>query len=122
SPVRTFLSMAGVAWGTFALVVMLGFGKGLETATERTVRGMATNAVFVWGGRRTIPYEGFKTEEWIELDVGDIEPLRQLEGMRWLAPRNQIGGHRGSSVARFRDEAGTFTIVGDVPDMGRIET
>ncbi|MCB9687528.1 MAG: ABC transporter permease [Alphaproteobacteria bacterium] len=122
SPVRTLLSMAGVFWGTFALVVMLGFGKGLETATERAVRGMATNAVFLWGGKRTMPFQGFPTDEWLELDASDVEPLRQLEGMRWLAPRNQLGGHRGSGVARRGPEAGTFNVVGDVPEMAFIET
>lgn len=122
SPVRTLLSMAGVFWGTFALVVMLGFGRGLEVASERAVRGMATNAVFVWGGRRTLPYQGFPTDEWLELDESDIGPLSELEGMRWLAPRNQLGGHRGNAVARFGRESGTFTIVGDVPEMGNIET
>lgn len=122
SPLRTLLSMAGVFWGTFVLVVMLGFGRGLEGATERAVRGMATNAVFVWGGRRTIPYGGFSVGQDVELDEADLPALRALPGVRWVAPRNQLGGYRGSNVVRRGPVAGAFSVQGDVPDMAHIET
>jgi putative ABC transport system permease protein len=122
SPLRTLLSMAGVFWGTFVLVVMLGFGTGLEGATERAFRGMATNAVFVWGGRRSIPYAGFSIGQDVELDIADIPSLRALPGVKWLAPRNQLGGHRGSNVVRRGPIAGTFGVQGDLPEMRHIET
>ena len=115
SPLRTVLSMAGVFWGTFVLVVLLGFSKGLEGATERAVRGMATNAVFVWGGRRSVPYQGFKVGDDVELDLADMPALRALSGVRWLAPRSQLGGHRGSNVVRRGPVAGSFSVQGDVP-------
>jgi putative ABC transport system permease protein len=122
SPLRTFLSMAGVFWGTFVLVVMLGFSKGLEGATEKAFRGMATNAVFVWGGRRSVPHEGFAAGQSVQLDEADIPTLRALPGVKWLAPRNQLGGHRGANVVRRGPVAGSFSVQGDVPDMARIET
>jgi putative ABC transport system permease protein len=122
SPLRTLLSMAGVFWGTFVLVVMLGFGEGLEGATEKAVRGMATNAVFVWGGRRSVPFGGFAVGQDVELDSADIPALRALPGVKWLAPRNQLGGYRGSNIVRRGPVAGAFSVQGDVPDMAHIET
>lgn len=123
SPLRTVLSMAGVFWGTLVLVVMLGFSRGLEGATEKAFRGMATNAVFVWGGgRRTIPCDGFPVGEWVQLDEADIPSLRALPGVRHLAPRNQLGGHRGSNVVRRGPVASAFSVQGDVPEMALIET
>jgi putative ABC transport system permease protein len=122
SPLRTFLSMAGVFWGTFVLVVMLGFSKGLEGATEKAFRGMATNSVFVWGGRRSVPFGGFAVGESVELDEADIPTLRALPGVRWLAPRNQLGGYRGSNVVRRGPVSGSYSVQGDVPDMSHIET
>lgn len=122
SPLRTLLTMAGVFWGTFVLVVMLGFARGLEVATERAVSGMATNAVFVWGGRTRLPYQGFQPGRWIGFDDDDIPALRELEGVRVLAPRNQLGGYRDGTPVTRGEHTGAFQVSGDFPEIASIET
>jgi putative ABC transport system permease protein len=120
APLRTALTMAGVFWGTFVLVLMLGFASGLETATERTVRGMATNAVFVWGGRTNLPYRGLQPGRWIHYVNDDVEPVRNLPGVRILAPRNQLGGYRDGTPVTRGAEVGAFSVMGDVPDIAHV--
>lgn len=122
SPVRTALTMAGVFWGTFVLVVMLGFSAGLEAATERAVSGMATNAVFVWGGRTRLPYQGYQPGRWIRFDNDDIPALRDIPGIRALAPRNQLGGYRDGTPVTRGEHAGAFQVCGDTPEITQIAT
>ncbi|MBW1881835.1 MAG: ABC transporter permease [Deltaproteobacteria bacterium] len=53
---RTFLTAAGVFWGMFMLVVMLGFGDGLERGIKRSMSGFATNSVYVATTTRMPPH------------------------------------------------------------------
>ncbi len=122
SPVRTALTMAAVCWGTFVLVLMLGFSVGLEEAAYRTLRGSVTNAVFVWGGRTRLPYRGRQPGRWVHYRNSDIAALQQLEGMRYLAPRNQLGGYRDGTPVVHGSETGAFEIMGDTPAFAHIQT
>jgi len=122
APLRTLLTMAGVFWGTLMLVLMLGFASGLESMTEKTVRGMATNAVFVWGGQTNLPYRGLQPGRWVNYDNDDIEPLQRVPGVKVCAPRNQLGGYRDGSAVRRGTEVGAFSIMGDMPDIRAIAT
>lgn len=122
NPVRTALTMAGVFWGTFMLVLMLGFSVGLEEATYRTLRGNVTNAVFVWGGRTRLPYRGRQPGRWVQYRNADVGALQQLEGMLHLAPRNQLGGYRDGTPVSRGSETGAFEIMGDTPAFAHIQT
>ena len=57
-PLRTLLTAFGVAWGSFMLVALLGFGNGLEKGTRQSMGDFATNSVHLWGQRTTIPFAG----------------------------------------------------------------
>jgi len=45
---RTTLTMLGVAWGIFMLVIMLGAGNGLRNGIMGAFGGIATNSFFLW--------------------------------------------------------------------------
>lgn len=117
SPARTVLTMAGVFWGMFVLVLMLGFSSGLESATERTLRGSSPNAVFIWGGRTRLPYKGLKPGRQIRYDLSDLAALREIPGISVLAPRNQLGGYRDGTPVVRGSESGAFQIMGDEPQV-----
>ena len=57
--IRTFMTAFGVFWGIFMLILMLGSGTGLENGVTQGMGNFATNSVFVWTQRTTIPYKGF---------------------------------------------------------------
>ncbi|MCB0787574.1 MAG: ABC transporter permease, partial [Flavobacteriales bacterium] len=43
---RSFLTMFGVSWGIFMLIVMLGMGNGLRSGVLGSFEGWATNSCF----------------------------------------------------------------------------
>ncbi len=115
--IRTLLTALGVFWGLLMLTLMLGFGNGLEAGVRGNMRGLATNSFFVWGQRTSKPYAGLKAGRPIAFDNADIEAIRQFPGIAHLAPRNQLGGWRaGTPVVRGR-ESGSFSVMGDFPDI-----
>jgi len=115
SPVRTGLTMAGVCWATFMLILMLGFSSGLEQGAMQAVRGTVTNAVYVWGGRTRLPFKGRSPGWRVVYDNDDVAPLRALPGVDLLAPRNQLGGYRDGTPVVRGIESGAFQIMGDYP-------
>ena len=72
--VRTFLTALGVFWGVFMLVIMLGFGRGLEKGVMGNLGRWATNAVHLWADGTEMPYKGHKRDRRIKFapEDGDI--------------------------------------------------
>lgn len=122
SPLRTFMTALGVFWGMFMLLVMLGFGTGLEVGVSRNMGGVATNAVFVWGQRTSLPYQGMQPGRPLGFDNSDVEALlERVDGIEHLAPRNQLGGwSRGNNVSRGT-EVGNYSVMGDTPAVHAIQ-
>ena len=117
---RTTLTAFGVAWGIFMLIVMLGFGSAMQSGTKRDMKGMATNLLFVWGQTTTKPYDGLPTGRVVQFQTSDIELLRHLPGIEWLAPRLQLGGWQNSFVVEYGTKTGSFNVFADYPDFKHI--
>ena len=80
---RSFLTMLGVSWGIFMLVVMLGMGNGLKNAVLGGFDGFATNCSFIWTMPTTKPYEGFQRGRRFNFDNDDTRTIRdQVPGIR----------------------------------------
>lgn len=119
---RTFLTACGVFWGIFMLLIMLGFGNGLEGGVLRSMSGFATNSVYIWGQRTTIPFAGLRPGRNIGFDNDDVAAIRaEVEGIEYFAPRNQIGGHRGGSTVTHSGKSSSFSVMGDYPDSQKIQ-
>ena len=89
---RTFLTALGVFWGILMLIAMLGFGSGMQQGMQRQMKGMATNLLWVWGQTSTVAYDGLPVGRQVKFDTTDIDNLRRLPGIEWLAPRLRLGG------------------------------
>jgi putative ABC transport system permease protein len=118
---RTFLTALGVFWGVFMLIVMVGVGRGLENGVTGSMRGFATNSVYVWAQRTSVPYQGLPPGRRIKFTNEDIEPLRQIPGIEHLAPRNKFGGWDGGNIVTYKDKSHAFSVNGDFPVVQRIE-
>lgn len=120
NPLRTFLTAFGVSWGIFMLIAMLAFAASIQSGTERQMKGMATNLLFVWGQNTTESYDGLPPGRAVQFNIDDIEPLRKLPAVEWLAPRLQLGGWMNNFIVSHDSKNGTFTVMGDYPDFRHI--
>jgi putative ABC transport system permease protein len=117
---RTGLTAFGVMWGIFMLIVMLAFGSAMQSGTKRNMGGIATNMMFCWGQTTTLAYEGLKPGRQIRFKTEDIEALRHLPGVEFVAPRVQLGGWQGGNVVSYESQTGSYNIFGDLPAFSKI--
>jgi putative ABC transport system permease protein len=118
---RTFLTAFGVFWGILMLIAMLGFGSAMQTGTQRQMKGMATNLLFVWGQQTTEAWDGLPPGRGVRFQTKDIEVLRALPGVEHLAPRIQLGGWmNNTTVTNGANKTGTFSVMGDFPTLSKI--
>lgn len=81
---RTVATLAGIAWGTFAVVALLGFGLGLEDHLRAESQGMGRSIAIVWPQSTTMPFEGhvigreIRLEPEMILDLAEAIPELEL--------------------------------------------
>ena len=116
NPFRTFLSGLGVGWGLFMIVVTVGASNGLENGVTSDMGGRVKNSMFLWSRMTSMPYKGFKRGRRFEFNNSDTDYLREnATSIMLVAPRNQLGGHRGSNNVSRGTKSGAFNVYGDVP-------
>ncbi|MCC6656108.1 MAG: ABC transporter permease [Flavobacteriales bacterium] len=119
---RSFLTMLGVAWGIFMLVVMLGMGNGLKNAVLGGFDGFATNSAFLWTMPTTKPWAGFQRGRRFNFDNEDTRLIReQVPGIETLSPQLQLGGWRGGNNVNYGNKTAAFSIYGSEPDVIKVE-
>lgn len=119
---RTVLTAFGVMWGIFMLVVMLGAGSGLYNGVMAEFQGFATNSLYVWTQSTTMPYKGLPSGRWFNMNNEDTKVLRDLvPEAKVIAPRNEVGGWRGSANVVRGIHTGAFGIKGDYPEVVEIQ-
>ena len=64
---RTFLTGLSVASGIFILVILLGFGQGMQNGIEAEFKGDAATSIWVWPNRTTVEYKGLNPGRRIQL-------------------------------------------------------
>jgi putative ABC transport system permease protein len=114
---RTIITMIGVMWGIFLLVVLLGAAKGVENKFNKEIGDLATNSVFVWGQASGMPFGGFQEGRPMRLKLSDTEVIKeQIEGIEHVVPRNQ---NQGTVVRNFLD--GNYSVTGDYPLLDEVQ-
>ena len=119
---RTFLTIFGIGWGIFMIVILLGAGNGLQNGVTRDFNGWATNSGFFWTRRTTISHDGLLPGRYIRFTNEDTKMLREkVPEIKYLSPRNSLGGFRGGARVVKEDKAGSFSVFGDTPDYINIQ-
>ncbi|HDP94015.1 MAG TPA: ABC transporter permease [Candidatus Aminicenantes bacterium] len=86
-PLRTVLTLSGVMWGTFAVVLLLAFGNSVQRQSMKNMRGMGDRLVVVWPGRTTMEYGGFTKGRPIRLTPEQVLGLKQhIQGIEHISP------------------------------------
>lgn len=115
---RTVLTAFGVLWGIFILVILLAAGNGLENGIKQGFDGMATNSMFMWAQTASQPYKGLPKGRRYNFKTGDVVAIKQnVPGLRYVSPRNQLGGFRGSNNVVRGLQTGAFNVYGDYPEI-----
>src|SRR5687767_4368894 len=110
----------GIFWGTFMLVAMLGFGRGLELGVQRNMLGFVANNVYAWGQMTTKPYGGLAPGRRVRLHADDATALRLLPGVAAVAPSVELGGWREGNNVSYENKTGNFGVRGEYPDLARV--
>lgn len=74
---RTFLTGLSVASGIFILVILLGFGQGMQNGIEKEFRTDAATSIWVWPGRTTIAHNGMNPGRRIQLRNENYDYITQ---------------------------------------------
>jgi len=114
---RTVLTAFGVFWGIFILVILLALTNGLKNGVQSDFGDFATNTIFMWTQRTSMPYQGFTKGRNFNFKLSDVALLKEkFPQLRYVSPRNQLGGYRGSNNVTRGDKTGAFNVYGDEPD------
>lgn len=116
---RTILTAIGVVWGIFILVILLAASKGLENGVTKGFAGIATNSMFMWAQTTTKSYQGFPKGRRYNFELSDVEAIKnQVPGLKYVSPRNQLGGFGGGEDNVVRGlKSGAFDVYGDYPEI-----
>lgn len=115
---RTFLTGFSVAWGIFMLMILLGSGNGLSNGVSENFMRNAINAMWLWSGETSIPYQGMKEGRQIRFTNADYEVIKDLPGIENTSGRYYINGNTFS----YGNEYGNYTAVTCHPDLMNVES
>lgn len=114
---RTAITIIGVMWGIFLLVVLLGAAKGVENKFNTLFGDFATNSVFVWAQQTSKPFKGFQEGKALTLKTADLESIKkEIPGLEFVVPRLQ---DQALAVNNFK--SGNFGIFGDYPELDEVQ-
>jgi putative ABC transport system permease protein len=115
---RTLLTAFGVLWGIFILVILLAAGKGLENGVKKGFEGTATNSMFMWSQTASRPYKGLPRGRRYNFRIDDVQALKnQLPDLKYVSPRNQLGGFGGANNVVRGLQTGAYNVYGDYPEI-----
>ncbi|HVR37734.1 MAG TPA: ABC transporter permease, partial [Thermoanaerobaculia bacterium] len=73
---RAYLTIAAIAWGTVAILLLLAFGEGLKRQLDKNRRSTGENLAVMWPGETVKPWQGMPPGRPIRPRIDDVELLR----------------------------------------------
>lgn len=115
---RTFLSGFTVALGIFIFVMLFGLGNGLKNTFAEFFMDDSTNTLFLYPGKTTKPYKGFKRDRNIEFDNTDLADIKAQFPfyLETLTPRISR-----SAFVKYKNESDNYTTRAVAPAHQAIE-
>ncbi len=115
---RTLLTASGVFWGIYILIVMLGFGTGLQNGVINNMSGYTSNGYYLWGSKTSVPYLGLKPGRSIKLNNSDTEALREsVDEIAYLLPRVRLGRYGTRNDIGYDTRVSDAEVMGDLPEL-----
>jgi len=115
---RTLLTAFGVFWGITILVLLLALTNGLKNGVMADFGNFATNSMFMWTQGTSKPYKGLPKGRNFSYKLDDVAAIKsEIPNLKYVSPRNQLGGFMGSNNVIRGTKTGAFEIYGDYPEF-----
>jgi len=116
---RTFLTGVSVASGIFILVILLGFGRGMENGIRKEFEADASNRIWVWTQVTTKEFKGLNPGRRIQMRNSNFDYINSAFDDN-LEYRSELFRVRGGTI-NYGNETGSYSIQGVSPDYQQIE-
>ena len=115
---RTVLSGTTVSLGILIFIILFGLGEGLKNSYSDLFLRQANNVVFLYPGKTTKPFGGFKTNRRIEFDNSDISDIKTnfSDRVEYINPTIRYGDN-----IKYKLESYSFSIQAVSPSNQYIE-
>ncbi|PWH10832.1 ABC transporter ATP-binding protein [Bacteroidetes bacterium SCGC AAA795-G10] len=115
---RTFLSGFTVSLGIFIFIILFGLGNGLKNTFQEFFLDDASNAIFLYPGKTSKPYKGFKANRRIEFRNDDLRDIKEnfsfyLEHLTPRITRN--------ALTRYKNQSNNYSTRGVAPGHQFVE-
>jgi putative ABC transport system permease protein len=117
---RTFLTGLSVASGIFILVILLGFGRGMENGIRQEFEGDATNLIYVWTQTTTKEYKGLNPGRRINLKNENYDHIIASQGEQ-IDYRSALFRVQWGTTVNYKKESVTYGVHGVHPNYQLIE-
>ncbi len=115
-PLRTSLTLSGVGWGTFAVVLLLAFGSAVSRQNMKSFHGVGQGFVLAFPARTTLPYKGIPKGRRVRLTPEQII----LAGQKIPGIKRMSFEFTASRQIRYRREDVLNTVRGVTVEYGDI--
>src|SRR5512136_978142 len=86
-PLRTALTLSGVVWGTFSVILLIAFGDSVSKAQIKRFHGMGQGIVLVFPSRTTLPWQGFLRGKAVRVTPEEVEAIPdKVPGIELISP------------------------------------
>lgn len=109
---RTFLSGFTITLGLLIFITLLGLGNGLKNSFNQFFMDDATNTMFVFPGRTSMPYKGYNVNRTIQFKNDDLADIQKNFPfyLEYITPRIFRNG-----IVIFNNESNSYSFVGVGP-------
>ena len=119
---RTTLTVFGVFWGIFMLIIMLGLGMGFKSMIQEGFGDFATNSLLIWPQQTTKAYKGFPRNRRYMFTNEDVQIIKEkFPEIEFIAPKLRAFGSEGANNATRGTKTGAFSVEGTFPEYNLID-
>lgn len=114
---RTALTAFSVSWGIFMLMLLLGFGKGLQNGTTESFAGDATNSLWFDAGTTTLGYNGLQPGRKIKFENSDRDMIASIPSAQEASSRNMTW----AATITYKNNSTAFSVMWIHPNYRYLE-
>ena len=86
-PLRTALTLSGVVWGTFSVILLIAFGDSTGKAQAKRFHGMGQGIVLMFPSRTTLAWQGFLKGKPVRVTPEMVEEIpAKVPGIEVISP------------------------------------